>query len=779
MKKSTRRTIRSVTSSPAGQVPPQVASWNERSYQLLLGAAVALTVAAPLMGSEGVLWQSTHAVLIMGWMLLIPACLGRCLLVPSQRWYFGPVEVALLLFLLLHSLSALVMLNAGHARLTLNALWLWWSFGGVFLTMRQLGRSGPSQRAICSVLLALASGLAVLGYYQVVYSNPKLRAEYARHPERMLRDEGQYLPDESPLRVQFENRLASSEPTGPFALTNSLAGFLTPCLVLLIGLAGPLRQSVSRRWQGVVAVGLLMLLMAGCLLLTKSRAAYVAIAAGVALLAWIKATSLSRRQWKWILATAGGLVLVVGLLFALGGLDRQVLTEAPKSLGYRLQYWRATVALIAEHPWFGCGPGNFKEFYTQYKLPEASEPVSDPHNFLLEVAATGGLPALLLFLLTGALAAWRLRTTLVASRISSGVVHERADDRDAPLAPRTWVPVYAGAAIGLALSVPAGWAVGWPSNFESLGVTLVVSAAVLWMLHPWVRQGTIPGGVLVIAAVALLVNLLAAGGLSFPGVAQLLWILLALALNRRDAERSDASLDALVGLPRAQRSLRGNLVLGSALAASLLLVLLCYLSMYRPVLAARERYARAFETATAPAFAEQCLAAASADPWWADPWELYAELVSQQWMRSPSVATLVEFDRAQNSMLQRCRHSSLLYRRSGDWLLGMYEASRQPDLLERAIRCHQEAVRLYPNSSILHAQLAADHFLAAQFDQAAAEAGEALRLDDLSPHSELKLKNQKLIESRLLESRGVDLGLPEGASAEHWMQAVRRLKDRE
>ncbi len=49
--------------------------------------------------------------------------------------------------------------------------------------------------------------------------------------------------------------------------------------------------------------------------------------------------------------------------------------------------------MIADHPWLGCGPGNFQDFYTQYKLPEASEEIADPHNFLLEIWATAGTPA--------------------------------------------------------------------------------------------------------------------------------------------------------------------------------------------------------------------------------------------------------------------------------------------------------------------------------------------------------------------------------------------------
>ena len=93
------------------------------------------------------------------------------------------------------------------------------------------------------------------------------------------------------------------------------------------------------------------------------------------------------------------LVVTTMTVVRLGGLDREVITEAPKSLLYRWQYWRATCDMIGDHPWFGCGLGNFKSYYTRYKAPEASETIADPHNFLLEIAATAGLPSLVLFLL--------------------------------------------------------------------------------------------------------------------------------------------------------------------------------------------------------------------------------------------------------------------------------------------------------------------------------------------------------------------------------------------
>ena len=47
----------------------------------------------------------------------------------------------------------------------------------------------------------------------------------------------------------------------------------------------------------------------------------------------------------------------VGLAITVGGLDVEVLTEAGKSLSYRFEYWQASLDLIADHPWAGCGPG--------------------------------------------------------------------------------------------------------------------------------------------------------------------------------------------------------------------------------------------------------------------------------------------------------------------------------------------------------------------------------------------------------------------------------------
>ncbi len=98
------------------------------------------------------------------------------------------------------------------------------------------------------------------------------------------------------------------------------------------------------------------------------------------------------------LQKVAGAAALIGLLAVAAMIIGFVKPKAATSLGYRLQYWQATLHMIADRPWLGCGPGNFQDVYTQYKLPEASEEVADPHDFLLEVWATAGTPAMLALL---------------------------------------------------------------------------------------------------------------------------------------------------------------------------------------------------------------------------------------------------------------------------------------------------------------------------------------------------------------------------------------------
>ena len=86
-------------------------------------------------------------------------------------------------------------------------------------------------------MVALAVALSGYGLYQYVYEMPQTRARYEADPDRALREAGLWYPPGSPERERFEIRLQNREPIATFALTNSLAAFLAPWLVMLAGMA--------------------------------------------------------------------------------------------------------------------------------------------------------------------------------------------------------------------------------------------------------------------------------------------------------------------------------------------------------------------------------------------------------------------------------------------------------------------------------------------------------------------------------------------------------------
>src|SRR5262249_53706738 len=154
----------------------------------------------------------------------------------------------------------------------------------------------------------------------------------------------------------------SSEPIGMFALANTLAGLLAWAAVIWAGLLGAADRD-ALWWQRTIAAALGMLLLY-CLLLTKSRTAFVGLVAGI--VAGIAGAGLwrssDRHRLGWLVA--GGLLAAVGIFgvaATTGGIDRFVLSESAKSLRYRLEYWQATCQMLSDSPrnWLvGVGPGN-------------------------------------------------------------------------------------------------------------------------------------------------------------------------------------------------------------------------------------------------------------------------------------------------------------------------------------------------------------------------------------------------------------------------------------
>ena len=690
------------------------------------------------------------AVLHVAWLLVL---VGWAL---AKLWQGGDLRIgatgiAAAALISLHTLSALMMGSQGNFRHALNILWQWIAYGTAAFLIRQLVRSQLQCRALVVIMVGLAAVEATHGYYEYFVLTPARLSAFRENPEKVYDEMGVSRDPESADRKLAQWRLESVEPLGTFALTNSLAGFLAPWLIAVIGIA------LASFWRPelrptIVAAGVIAIAIAGCLLLTKSRTAVQATILGIGLLAMNGRPRGWRIDWK-LPAAAAGILLVLGLVaVAVKGLDVQVLSEAPTSVLYRLQYWQATAAIIRDYPLLGCGPGNFQEYYARYKLPQASETIADPHNFLLEIWATAGTPALLALLAMMVAFVWQL----TRARKTSDAVAVSNDDDAIPS--RLWL--YAGAVGGIVLAYPAGIIVGFPQETLRLGgatlpliwlIGIPLMAATIWLLDRWVQRGELPAAIAIIALIALLVNLLAAGATSFSGVFNSAWLLLALALVAGQAPAWECSLTK----PRA-------LLL---VAAALALMAACVRTELAPIVevAARLTNASAWHHQGRPEAAEQeLLAAIEADPWAPEPRRLLADLRVQKWLVSGRLEDLAAFEQAAADYAASNPAHYRQYEMRGNWYLLAWRKNGGSAHLDKSLDAYREAVRWYPAKALNHAQLAWVMALAGHQNEARTELELALRLDAQNPHAEQQLRQQRIYDPRL-SGRAVELYRPENA----------------
>ena len=693
---------------------------------VLLAGLLALFVARPLLPSEGpVTAEGEGLQFVLLALVLAGAWLVAGVWQGGLRVRLGWVDAGWLALVVCFALSTSAAYQHRAARPAINGFWEWVALGVGFLLARQLIVTAREARAAAAVMIALAATLSGFGLHQYFISGPETSQLYQSDPERVLREMG--IPPGSTEHKRFEDRLRSTEPMATFGLPNSLAGVLAPWLVVLTGIA--LVRNANGTTAGWRRIGfpavlcLLIGLIGACLLLTKSRSAWIAVAIGFAGLAAfaLRRGRLASRRTAFALAGLFCLLIVAAVLA--GGLDREVLTEASKSLGYRWQYWQSSLAMIADHPWLGCGPGNFQDEYTRYKLPEASEVVADPHNLVMEVWATAGTPALVallaIFLGTGCdllSIRRRLRDAAPAeSECESRVL---------------WL-LFGGVLGGFSLAYVVGLSATVPLTDAAFAGGLCMMAAVLALLFPWIERGALPASLPLLGAAVLAVNLLAAGGIGFPGVAGSLWLLLGLGLSV-----------SRFGVP--PRLLSKTAVAAAAVGMLLALGIFAW-GDYLPVMNARLNLLQAeADAASWPQRQAALKEAAAADPLWEKPWRQMAALEFQRWQRQRDRTALEHWRQALEEAARRRPHWAAASEQAGnEWLEVFNYDHRQADL-RQAIACYEQAVELYPHHAETRARLATALAAAGEHDRAAEQARQALDLDALTPHADQKLSSKEL-----------------------------------
>jgi hypothetical protein len=675
--------------------------------------------------------------------------------------------------------TAVVFRTGGDRRAALNMAWEWLGLGVTFFLLRQivpaqgpakdrgretgpLSRDGSANR-LAMIVATIGIALAGLGIWQHYVFYPwayeeyrgieseldKLRENPATNARRIgeldLKLQSQGVPNEKAGRRQFENRLRfSNEPFGPFALANTFAGFLFVALILAGDLFRAARRPLTK--SGAVAWGAAFLLLVYCLVLTKSRSAWIGLV--VALAFWgacslaAARAMLSRRTVLIGAAVGAGVLATLVVLFAVaalgGGFDVQVISEAPKSLDYRLQYWTGAMGVVREHPIFGTGPGNFRQHYLRYKVPQSSEEIADPHNLILDLWTSGGLLALVGFLgcLVFAVAPFLRRRTVEET---NGPAPQQAD-------PAAWTAVVPGVAAGFLLAVFAP-VVSASGDFDRwTGLLFCGWLLVFAVLRRDLGTAPLSAAALGGAALGLLVHLLGAGGIEMPAVVQLFLVLAVLAF-------------ATVPGAAITRESR-NLVLAVG-GAAIVLFISCLVTATLPVLNRRALVGSGEQALMMDGDVSRAIrdfgAAALRDPFSPDPSEKLADAFFSRWQAGRTAATATDdFAKAVASLkvaIQLDSDNPRLYRRLGEASLAKFARSSDPQDAAAAADSLAQAVERYPNDSSLRAVRATALSDAGQAGKAKDEAARALKLDQINHqcgHTDRYLPDATVVQLRRL-----------------------------
>ncbi|MDB5337785.1 MAG: hypothetical protein JWN70_3404 [Planctomycetaceae bacterium] len=715
-----------------------------------------------------------------------------------------------------HIVSGLIIAGtSGDRRAAVNLIWEWTSLAVAFPLLRSALPTIEARREWTVVALAAVVTLSAYGLTQRFVFYPQMVKQYERvrqeldqleqtaasggvaDVQRMQKLRSEMLGNGlSPHmlsgsgRALLEGRLMhSSEPLGRFALANTFAGLLLVWWAVLVfqtvqfWLSGREKHSQLAAAGNLLAVDqntgrasgtstpdigkpllplmgmVLSLTVIGyCLLLTKSRTAYVGCM--VSLFVWTLAS-----RWKWSLqsrrvvlwgvgcaAALGGITLIASLT---GGLDRLVLAEAPKSLQYRLDYWRSSLQVIRESPLFGVGPGQFRQSYLAHKLPRSSEEIADPHNLVLDVWANGGLLALaglswLVVCLTRSLWSGAAQSTLptagdaensaqvptpAAIPLPPSVSESGVPPRPARKIPQPRVlPRKAPLEADITSVRMNGWSspIRWGALVSLLSLWLVEGAletpllafAVAWSVAILVLDVILPVEAIrplswMAASLGLLTHLCGAGGIGMPAITQLLVLVAIFAV-------SETPVGTEVNLPK----------WGSwgVLAGGLALLGGGFWTAAQPVGQVQSLLTRA-DFAKLPSQREQLYQQATvADSLAPEPWERLAEVLFAKWRSNPEPDD-ADFQRAvvaQWAAIERNPLSFHTHRALGMFYNAVAEKSGRKEDYEAAVREMQVALLRYPHNAELQAD-AADVFQAAGDTKlAATTARRALEQDDVN-----------------------------------------------
>ena len=750
----------------------------------LLGIVAGLTAATLILNSDALTWEGDNILIALIWSLLAsvllfvrwyrktPFCFDESVSTQQQSlccWRWFDIVAAMFFGWVFVSFVAVWLSGNGAPRAMLTMLAHWCGFAAMFVTWRLLLNDRRMIRGMLLLFLALVIAETTTAYYDYCYLGPQRRAEFHENSEQLLAENNAVSQAEQELLI---NRIESVEPLGTYSLTNSLAGVLAPWCVFLCGLVllGRKRSTDSpiekqRRWQLAILVSLMIAYIGFILLMTHSRSGVLAAMFGITcLLLCMFAGKVRNKRVLYGTTLVAVLAVIAGLTigFASGKLNGMI-SEATKSFGYRIQYWQSSSQMIADHPIVGCGIGNFREYYTQYKLPMASESISDPHNLFYEIATNTGLPTLACFVVL------LVAAICYALKSKPNNVDDTPSNKPLEILRESW-RLYSPFAIGGFAGIVVA-AVYSYTNCVIMSTDVAVITLVGFLLGwavflPVISFVPLPLKTLApICLVVLTINLFAAGGISFPHVNVSFWFLVALCFscaNSTIAARLHFNHSAFVCASLC------------FLVLTIVLYPTAYLANLRANTLLRNMQTNPSQFVYIDKQITQFERIVKHDPWRTQTWcdlcsySLIAQrefpaltpkqpdtsgwqgVISEQWGKnlclcpySERELSLIVLDgKTADALVGAVKSSPLsttMYAGLGTAFLDDYEKTQNYGSLDLATVLFDLSAARYPNHAHAYANLARCYYLLGDTDRQVANAKMALEFDDITPHSDRKL----------------------------------------
>ncbi len=192
--------------------------------------------------------------------------------------------------------------------------------------------------------------------------------------------------------------------TGTFVNRNSAATYFGTCAIIWLALfLSAVRRDLSRLTKPVLFLtpsvqtfiaGIAFVVVLISVFLTLSRAGAILTIVSLALTGGVLLKRQYPRAASSALIATGVILASLAVLELLGGRVGLRISQAGLIDENRWHVYRASLAIVTEHPWIGTGLGTFPEVFPAYRPPELASPLvwDRAHSSLVELAIEMGVP---------------------------------------------------------------------------------------------------------------------------------------------------------------------------------------------------------------------------------------------------------------------------------------------------------------------------------------------------------------------------------------------------